>query len=69
MLKKCELCSAEEAAPNGRLCTVCREAIVRLLAIREEARSQSDPLEEVVMYADGAVGEDGQAQLVSAPRK
>jgi hypothetical protein len=55
MLKKCELCAAEKTAPNGRLCTPCREAIVRLLAIRETERSergQSDPLEEIVMYAE-----------------
>jgi hypothetical protein len=52
MLKKCELCSAEQPAPNGLLCTACREAIFRLLTIREAARNQSDPLEEIVMYPE-----------------
>jgi hypothetical protein len=55
MLKKCELCSAEQAAPNGLLCTACREAIARLLAIRKDeqiGRSESDPLEEIVMYPE-----------------
>jgi hypothetical protein len=53
MLKKCELCSIEQAAPNGLLCTACREAIVRLLVIRESGRigcGEGDPLEEIVMY-------------------
>ncbi len=55
MLKKCELCSAEQAAPNGLLCTACREAIVRLLAIRKNEQKtcgEGDPLEEIVMYPE-----------------
>jgi hypothetical protein len=53
--KKCELCSADEAAPDGVLCSACREAIVRLLAIREEERiehGESDQLEEFVVYPE-----------------
>jgi hypothetical protein len=54
-LKKCELCFEDEAAPNGVLCTACREAIVRLLAIREHERVEqvgSDQLEEMVAYPE-----------------
>lgn len=53
--KKCELCSADEAAPNGVLCTACREAVVRLLMIREHERceqAESDQLEEFVVYPE-----------------
>jgi hypothetical protein len=62
MLKKCELCSAEQAAPNGLLCIACREAIGRLLVIREDerlGRDESDQVEEIVMYRDGATDGDG----------
>ena len=53
--KKCELCSADEAAPNGVLCSACREAIVRLLVIREHERceqAESDQMEEIVVYPE-----------------
>jgi len=54
--KKCELCSEDDAALDGVLCAACREAIVRLLAIREHERgeqAQSDQFEEVVVYPEG----------------
>lgn len=50
---KCDLCSEDDAAPHGVLCTACREAIGRLLAIREHehaASGEHDQLEEVVVY-------------------
>jgi hypothetical protein len=53
---KCELCSEDDAADGGVLCTACREAIVRLLVIREHERKeqgQSDQLQEVVVYPEG----------------
>jgi len=56
MLKKCDLCSAGQAAPNGLLCIACREALIRLFAICEDERSErggSDLLEEIVMYPEG----------------
>ena len=53
--RKCELCSADWAVPDGRLCAACREAIVRLLVIREEERTErgeNDNLEQVVVYPE-----------------
>ncbi len=55
---KCELCSEDEAAPGGVLCAACREAIVRLLAIREHEpveSDESDQLEEVVVYPERTI--------------
>ena len=42
--------------PNGLLCVACREAIVRLVAIREDEqaeRGENDLLEEIVVYPAG----------------
>ncbi len=56
--KKCELCSEDDAAPDGALCIACREAIVRLLVIREHERAnedESDQLEELVVYPEHTI--------------
>ena len=53
--KKCELCWEDDAAPNGVLCIACREAIVRLLVIREHERAEegeNDRFEEIVVYPE-----------------
>jgi hypothetical protein len=53
--RKCELCSEDEAAPDGVLCIACREAIVRLLVIRDHERGeegQNDGFEEVIVYPE-----------------
>ena len=53
--RKCELCSEDEAVGDGVLCAVCREAIVRLLVIRERERAAergNDGFEEVVVYPE-----------------
>jgi hypothetical protein len=53
--KECELCAVDAAAPNGVLCAACREAIVRLLVIREQElhrQGEPDQLEEVVVYPE-----------------
>jgi hypothetical protein len=55
---KCELCSEDDAAPNGVLCAACREAIVRLLVIREHehaGRGEHDQVEEVVVYPEQSI--------------
>jgi hypothetical protein len=53
--RKCELCSEDEAAPDGVLCIACREAIVRLLVIRDHERGEEGPndgFEEVIVYPE-----------------
>lgn len=53
--KKCDLCGEDEAVPNGLLCTSCREAIARLLEIREHQRAEArenDPLEQAAVYPE-----------------
>ena len=55
---KCELCSEDEAAPDGVLCAACREAVVRLLAIQADELAESgesDQLEEVVVYPERTI--------------
>jgi hypothetical protein len=56
--KKCELCSEDDAAPDGVLCIACREAIVRLLVIREHEhaeKGENDQIEEVVVYPERTI--------------
>jgi hypothetical protein len=56
--KKCELCSEDDAAPNGVLCGACREAIARLLVISEHERAEergNDQLEEVIVYPERTI--------------
>ncbi len=56
--KKCELCSEDDAAPDGGLCTACREAVVRLLVIQEQERGThdgADQIEEVVVYPERTI--------------
>jgi hypothetical protein len=55
---KCELCSEDDAVPNGVLCAACREAIVRLLVLREHERTEkgeNDQIEEVVTYPEQTI--------------
>jgi hypothetical protein len=57
-LKKCELCSVDDAVPGGVLCAACREAIVRLLIIREYEhadKGENDQFEEVVVYPERTI--------------
>ncbi len=53
--KKCDLCGEDEAMADGLLCTACREAIARLLEIREHQRAEqreNDQLEQVAVYPE-----------------
>lgn len=55
---KCELCAEDDAVPDGLLCTACREAVARLLVIREHEcveKDQNDQLEEVVVYPERTI--------------